>query len=90
MFSKPFDALDDLRGKKVVVERRNSATLVGVLEAFDKHINMAFSDAQVILPEYEGKDVDFRSEDYETFFQRGSEILDVKPLTDDVAFSEVV
>ena len=42
--SRPLDALNRSRNKRVIVELKNGKTFAGVLKAFDIHINL-FLDA---------------------------------------------
>ncbi|HIH23432.1 TPA: small nuclear ribonucleoprotein [Candidatus Woesearchaeota archaeon] len=44
--SRPLDALNMARGKRVIVELKNGRTYVGVLRAFDIHINTVLEDAE--------------------------------------------
>ncbi|RME77860.1 small nuclear ribonucleoprotein [Candidatus Woesearchaeota archaeon] len=44
--SRPLDALNNARGKRVMVELKNGAHLSGILEAFDIHVNTVLKDAQ--------------------------------------------
>jgi small nuclear ribonucleoprotein len=44
--TRPLDALNEARGKRVIVELKNKATLVGTLVAFDIHINTVLADAE--------------------------------------------
>lgn len=43
---RPLDALNDGRGKRVVVELKNKQQLIGKLKAFDIHINTVIEDAE--------------------------------------------
>ncbi len=45
-FERPLDALNNARNKKVIVELKNGKQLVGVLKAFDIHINTVLEDAE--------------------------------------------
>jgi small nuclear ribonucleoprotein len=42
---RPLDALNEARGKKVVVELKGGTTYVGILRTFDIHINVVLDDA---------------------------------------------
>ena len=44
--SRPLDALNNARGKKVVVELKNGKQFVGSLRAFDIHINVVLEEAE--------------------------------------------
>lgn len=44
--ARPLDALNNARGKKVIVEIKNGKQFVGTLKAFDIHINVVLDDAE--------------------------------------------
>lgn len=44
--TKPFDILNDAKGKKVVVELKNGKQYSGELKAFDPHINIVIQNAE--------------------------------------------
>jgi len=44
--SRPLDALNRARDKRVVVELKNGKQLIGNLKAFDIHINVVLEDAE--------------------------------------------
>ncbi len=44
--SRPLDALNNARNKKIVVELKNGKQFIGVLKAFDIHINVVMDDAE--------------------------------------------
>ena len=44
--SRPLDALNEARGKRVIVELKNGKQLVGNLRAFDIHINVVLENAE--------------------------------------------
>lgn len=44
--SRPLDALNKSRGKRVIVELKNNKQYVGKLNAFDIHINVVLEDAE--------------------------------------------
>ncbi|MBS3107327.1 small nuclear ribonucleoprotein [Candidatus Woesearchaeota archaeon] len=46
MDSRPLDALSKARGKKVIAELKNKQSVIGVLRAFDIHINIVLDDAE--------------------------------------------
>lgn len=43
---RPLDALNQSRGKRVIIELKNSKQFVGILRAFDIHINTVLEDAE--------------------------------------------
>lgn len=44
--SRPLDALNDARNKRVIVELKNNKQYIGKLKAFDIHINVVLEDAE--------------------------------------------
>lgn len=44
--SRPLDALNNARNKRVIVELKNGKQLVGNLKAFDIHINTVLGEAE--------------------------------------------
>ncbi|MBI5392608.1 small nuclear ribonucleoprotein [Candidatus Woesearchaeota archaeon] len=44
--SRPLDALNKARNKRIIVELKNNKQIVGKLEAFDIHINVVLNDAE--------------------------------------------
>jgi small nuclear ribonucleoprotein len=44
--SRPLDALNRSRNKRVIVELKNGKQLIGNLNAFDIHINIVLTDAE--------------------------------------------
>lgn len=44
--SRPLDALNNARNKRVIVELKNNKQFVGKLKAFDIHINVVLEDAE--------------------------------------------
>jgi small nuclear ribonucleoprotein len=44
--SRPLDALNASRNKRVIVELKNGTQMVGMLKAFDIHINVVLEDAE--------------------------------------------
>lgn len=44
--SRPLDALNRARDKRVIVELKNGKQFVGKLEAFDIHINVVLREAE--------------------------------------------
>ncbi|MEM4267535.1 MAG: LSm family protein [Candidatus Woesearchaeota archaeon] len=46
METRPLDALNQSRNKRVIVELKNNKQYVGLLKAFDIHINIVLEDAE--------------------------------------------
>jgi len=44
--SRPLDALNQARNKRVLVELKNSKQFIGSLKAFDIHINVVLENAE--------------------------------------------
>ena len=44
--SRPLDALNASRNKRVLVELKNGKQIMGMLKAFDIHINVVLDDAE--------------------------------------------
>ncbi len=44
--SRPLDALNVSRNKRVIVELKNGTQVIGTLKAFDIHINVVLEDAE--------------------------------------------
>lgn len=44
--SRPLDALNNARDKRVIVELKNGTQVIGTLKAFDIHINVVLEDAE--------------------------------------------
>ena len=44
--TRPLDALNSARGKRVIVELKNHRRYVGTLKSFDIHINTVVEDAE--------------------------------------------
>ncbi len=44
--SRPLDALNKARDKRVIVELKNGKQIIGVLKAFDIHINVVLEQAE--------------------------------------------
>ncbi|MBD3313070.1 small nuclear ribonucleoprotein [Candidatus Woesearchaeota archaeon] len=44
--SRPLDALNEARGKRVIIDLKNGRQYVGKLRAFDIHINVVLEDAE--------------------------------------------
>lgn len=47
--SRPLDALNRARNKKVIVELKNGKQYTGKLNAFDIHINVVLDDAEELV-----------------------------------------
>jgi small nuclear ribonucleoprotein (snRNP)-like protein len=45
-FERPLDLLNAARGKRVLVETKAKKQIMGVLKAFDIHINIVLADAE--------------------------------------------
>jgi small nuclear ribonucleoprotein len=69
---RPLDTLNRARGKNVLVELKNGFRYVGILRAFDIHINTVLEDAQ------ESKDGEARRK-LGTVFIRGDTITIISP-----------
>lgn len=70
--SRPLDALNAARGKQVIVNLKNGATLTGKLKAFDIHINVVLEEAA------ESKDGEVKRQ-LGTVFIRGDTITIISP-----------
>ncbi|MBU0536673.1 MAG: small nuclear ribonucleoprotein [Nanoarchaeota archaeon] len=44
--SRPLDALNEARGKRVIIDLKNGRQYVGKLRAFDIHINVVLEEAE--------------------------------------------
>ena len=44
--SRPLDALNKARDKRVIVELKNNSKYVGILKSFDIHVNVVMEDAE--------------------------------------------
>ncbi|MBI2671543.1 small nuclear ribonucleoprotein [Candidatus Woesearchaeota archaeon] len=44
--SRPLDALNNARGKKVILELKNGRQLIGKLKAFDMHLNIVIEEVE--------------------------------------------
>ena len=47
--ARPLDALNRARDKKVIIELKNHKQFVGILKAFDIHINTVLDNAREIV-----------------------------------------
>jgi small nuclear ribonucleoprotein len=70
--SRPLDALNVARNKRVIVELKNHKTFIGKLTAFDIHINVVLSEAE----EYEAGELKRK---LGTVFIRGDTIIVISP-----------
>lgn len=69
---KPFDALNQAKGKRVFVELKNGKKFSGRLMAFDIHINVVLEDVE----EFENDNVKRK---FNRIFIRGDTILYIIP-----------
>jgi len=44
--ARPLDALNNARNKKVIIELKNNKQFIGILKAFDIHINIVLDDTE--------------------------------------------
>jgi len=44
--TRPLDALNEARNKRVIVELKNGRQYIGILKAFDIHINTVLHEAE--------------------------------------------
>tara|TARA_Y100000310_G_scaffold325975_1_gene390256 strand:+ start:166 stop:393 length:228 start_codon:yes stop_codon:yes gene_type:complete len=44
--SRPLDFLNEARNKRIIIETKNSKQFVGVLKAFDIHINIVLEEVE--------------------------------------------
>ena len=72
--SRPLDALNKARNKRVIVELKNGKQYVGKLNAFDIHIN-------VVLEEAEEKVNGELTRKLGVIFLRGDTIIIISPTT---------
>jgi small nuclear ribonucleoprotein (snRNP)-like protein len=72
MEARPLDALNRARDKKVLVELKNGKQFIGVLRAFDIHINCVLDDTEERV---EGN----VSRKLGTTFLRGDTIIMISP-----------
>ena len=47
--TRPLDALNKAKGKRVIVELKNGKSFVGTLNAFDIHINVVLEEAEEMV-----------------------------------------
>ena len=69
---RPFVALNKSRNKRVIVELKNNSQYVGILTAFDIHIN-------IVLEEAEERDAGEIKRKVGTAFIRGDTIILISP-----------
>lgn len=72
MEARPLDALNRSRDKKVIVELKNGRQYIGILRAFDIHIN-------VVLDECEEREAGEVKRKIGTTFIRGDAIILISP-----------
>jgi small nuclear ribonucleoprotein len=70
--SRPLDALNNARNKRVIVELKNHKRYIGKLQAFDIHINVVLNEAE----EYENGELKRK---LGTIFLRGDTITIISP-----------
>jgi small nuclear ribonucleoprotein len=70
--SRPLDALNNARNKRVIVELKNSKQVIGLLRSFDIHINIVLEDAE------ERQDGELKRK-LGTVFLRGDTIILISP-----------
>lgn len=70
--SRPLDALNKSKGKRVIVELKNSRQYIGTLNAFDIHVNIVLDNVE----ERENNEVKRK---LGTVFIRGDTILLIFP-----------
>lgn len=52
---RPFDVLNDTKGKEIIITLKNSEVYKGKLKAFDVHLNLVLSDVTEMSSEKEEK-----------------------------------
>ncbi len=88
--SRPLDALNKARNKRVIVELKNGKQYIGKLNAFDIHINVVLEDAEEHVEEIVEKEVDGKKVSVKTgnrvmkrklgiIFLRGDTIIIISP-----------
>ncbi|MBT3262020.1 small nuclear ribonucleoprotein [Candidatus Woesearchaeota archaeon] len=70
--SRPLDSLNESRGKRVIIELKNGKQFVGVLKAFDIHINTVLEE----VDEMENGEIKRKLGDV---FIRGDTIILISP-----------
>jgi len=56
--SRPLDTLNKARDKRIIVELKNGKQYVGILKAFDIHINIVMENVEEHVDEFMEKEVD--------------------------------
>lgn len=46
MTSRPLDVLDKAKGKRVIIRLKNGSEIVGILQAFDLHLNIWLDESE--------------------------------------------
>lgn len=46
MTSRPLDVLDKAKGKRVIIKLKNGSEIVGILQAFDLHLNIWLDECE--------------------------------------------
>lgn len=77
-FEKPFDLLNEFCGEPVDIYRRDGSVVRGTLHSYDHHVNLALTDVTTYP---EGVDAQVQ-ETEDKFFQRGGDVVDVRPSRD--------
>ena len=69
---RPLDVLNNAKGKDVLVQLKNNRQMVGILLAFDIHINVVLDNAKEILDGEEKRSIGLT-------FLRGDTIIFISP-----------
>ncbi len=69
--SRPLDALNEAKGKRVILSLKNGEEITGVLSAFDLHLNLWLKDAELRN--------DSKTTKLGTIVVRGDNILFISP-----------
>ncbi|MBW2993233.1 small nuclear ribonucleoprotein [Candidatus Woesearchaeota archaeon] len=77
--SRPLDALNKSRDKRVIVELKNTKQYIGNLKAFDIHINVVLEDAEEYIYETPEKDKRVMNRKLDVVFIRGDTITIISP-----------
>ncbi|MBR9678332.1 MAG: small nuclear ribonucleoprotein [Nanoarchaeota archaeon] len=75
IMERPLDALNNAKNKRVLLELKNGRQLVGVLKAFDIHINVVLEDAEELVNGEVKRKLN-------TLFIRGDTIILISPNSD--------